>query len=541
MRKPLATILFYPTGIVHLRNLALLMKHFREYRFKVIIEPWLTEQSPDALEGIKPKDRVFTEAGGLPASVWEERPDMIFLSMAYPNLFRLWLVREAEKRNIPVTAIEEVNQLALNDGVINHYFLPLDYLGAPSEVERERFLALGMTRTHIEVTGWPFFDPETALRHHHDVFWKENYNLSGREKFCLLILGSLKERDIVSLETRRVRQEILHIVTAGLPDEYQLIIKPHPVETEDGIAEIKSLAPNAIIVGATTPIEPLLLRCHVVVNRGNSQVSLLAMLQDKPIVAVPVGLKTIFHGLMDEILVCSPESFRKIMLRYRQISQFNYREMLHLHFPYSHEKAFLKVKELFHTALTRPLPPNPQKKIFISVLYAFLGDTGQAAEILTSFQENRTRELLISLYRRRITPAKFRELMTLVSGSVERWHLQALFIRRLRQCKNKKCIMESLPLLEDFDGDVNPHYFIDEILSRIELEYKGGRPAAAQYLLEKFRDDFSIYEYYRQGFDMMESVYSSGNAFTLRKILWLIKNFRNKFTRRYLKERFFKE
>jgi hypothetical protein len=263
-------VLFYPTGIVHYRNLEILKRNLPGFKFRVIVEPWVKEKAAEVLDNIDGVDRVFVENNRVPEKVWREHMDILFLSMAYPNRFRLHLVDEAAKRNIPVIAIEEVNQLALNDGIINHYFLPLDYLGVPSEVEKEKFMELGISEEEVIVTGWPFFDKEAAAAPGHggEDDGKEQYGVPGEseKKYCLLVLGSLKEQDMVSLETRGVRHKILEVISAGLPGDYRLLIKPHPIETESGLEDIRSQVPGAVLLDPKFPIEPLLARADVVVK-----------------------------------------------------------------------------------------------------------------------------------------------------------------------------------------------------------------------------------------------------------------------------------
>jgi hypothetical protein len=313
-------VLFYPTGIVHFRNLDILRKSLPGFRFRVIVESWVKEKAPEVLNHIKPGDRVTAEHGRLPQGAWKARGkpiDILFLSTAHPNPFRLHLVYEAAKQSIPVIAIEEVNQLALNDSIINHYFLPVDCLGVPSVIEKDKFIELGIPGDTIMVTGWPFFDYKAALEDHRYFDMRKKYNIQPDKKCCLLVLGSLKERDMVSLESRGVRQEILDIVSRGLPPEgYQLLIKPHPIEIEAELQEIQTQVPDAVLLNPKHPIEPLLAQTDLVVNRGNSQVTLLALLKNKPLIVVPAGLKTIFHGILDSIISNSASEFRRLLVDY---------------------------------------------------------------------------------------------------------------------------------------------------------------------------------------------------------------------------------
>ncbi|UCH92874.1 MAG: hypothetical protein JSV88_21615 [Candidatus Aminicenantes bacterium] len=534
-RKSNPTVLFYPTGIVHFRNLEILKKNLSGFRFRVILEPWVNKKAPGVLQNIEKQDWVMVEKGQLPGKGWEN-VDILFLSMAYPNPFRLHLVYEAAKRNIPVIAIEEVNQLALNQGMINHYFLPIDYLGVPSDVEKEKFLELGVSQDALYLTGWPFFDYKAALENHRYFDMRKKYNLQPDKKSCLLILGSLKERDMVSLETRGVRQEILDIVTMGLTEGYQLLIKPHPIETEAGLQEIQKQAPDAVLLNPEHPIEPLLAQADLVVNRGNSQVTLLALVRNKPLIVVPAGLKTIFHGVVDSIISNSASEFRRILVDYSRGEKKDYEKILTSHFPLTQTQAMQKVNELFTAALKKKITNRRDKKIYISILYAFLEDMVLAKQIVDEAAEEEAASLLEKLYNHKITPGEFGVLLNHFPGKIIRWHLQALFIRSLIKRKNKTRLSEAKGLLEGFDGEVNPHYFIEDLVKRIELEYQAGNEIKAEQLFKKFYEDYSVFDYYKQAFDILHFVYHHHHKyFSFRKALWLLMNPNKAYTRKYIK------
>ncbi len=535
--------LFYPTGVVHYRNLEIIKRVLPGFRFRVIVESWVEADAPEVLENVLAADRVFVPDGCVSVEDWDSGFDVLFLSMAYPNVFRLDLVYEAVKRGVPVVAIEEVNQLALNDGIINHYFLPVDYFGVPSPVEKEKFVQLGLEPEGIHVTGWPFFDESAAAEKDSVVDIRERYGIDEKAPICLLVLGSLKEHDIVSLETASVRRRILEIVSRGLPEHYKLLIKPHPIETESGLAAIKQQVSGAVIVEPKVPIEPLLAQSDLVVNRGNSQVTLLAMMRKKPVIAVPVGLHTIFHDAGDayrSIAVDTVDQFKLRFAVYESGDAIDYDSILDIHFPLTRETALQNVKELFRQAVGKQ-NPAPDTLLYISILYAFLGEKQKAETVLLELPEpEKYREHIAgleALYRKTIAPETFDRLLLLFPLRVTRWHLQALYVRAIAQVRDKIVLIKSLPLLEGFDGLVNPHYFIDDILKRIEITFLADRFEKANELIDRFYDDYAIYEYYRQAFDMFRQVYTGAPGRKLRKGLWLAQNLNTPYARKYIKEK----
>ncbi|MCP5047419.1 MAG: hypothetical protein GY940_09630, partial [bacterium] len=516
-----------------------------------IVEPWVTTNAPEVLEDIDIGDRAVVKKGRLPEEIWDS-VDILFLSMAYPNPFRLRLVYEAAKRNIPVTAVEEVNQLALNDGIINHYFLPIDHFGVPSKVEKEKFMALGIPRETLSVTGWPFFNRDAAADQWSDFDLKKEYNVPGEKKCCLLVLGSLKEFDIVSLESRKVRREILEIVSGGLTQEYQLLIKPHPIETESALRDIQKQVPDAILITPKHPIEPLLMQADVIVNRGNSQVVLLAMKRPKPLIVVPAGLNTIFHGNIDHIIARSPAQFKELLEIYSQKRTTSYEQLLNIHYPLNQEEALTQVNQLFQRALETGVPTGKDKtgnktenKTYtIAILFAFLEDISMANQVLETGRERESERdksivgLLKKLFRKDIRADEFKELLDFFPAAIQRWHLQALFIRSLYQSGDKQAIQSGIGLMEGFDGSVNPHYFIHEIVKCIELVFKIGQEEKAEALINKFYGDYAVFDYFKQAFNMMRFVYNGHrNGYTFRKTLWLISHLNKGYTRKYIKEK----
>jgi len=561
-------ILFYPTGIVHFRNLEILKKHLPQFHFQVIIEPWVTQTAAETLENIDPQDQVMVENNIIPPGYWEKSISSLLLSMAYPNRFRLHLVEEATKRNIPVIAVEEVNQLALNDNIINHYFLPLDVLAVPSEVEKKRFLDLGLKETNVQVVGWPFFNSD-AIKQNPDntqtPYLTAQYHLPKEKKLALLILGSLKEHDITSLETQEVRHHILETTAQGLSQDFQLLIKPHPIETAAGIEAIKNLVPQAIIINPKEPIEPLITQADLIINRGNSQVALLALLQNKPLIVIPAGLKTIFHASLPGIIANDGHQFQKALEIFFADThttdthstdsnhtaadstnanvttnyQSSYQSLLEIHFPISQEMAIEKLKDLITTTIKKKNTKAKNKHLYIAVISAFLGIDETAEQALSQVGDHPLLGRLKKLFDRTISVEEFKRLLNEFSNKILRWHLQALFLRAFMRTwkKQKQLFPEAAALVKGFHGEVNPHYFIDDLLLRIELDYQAGNRETAAALIKKFSKDYAASPFYKQAFDMLSYVYNHPGKRARRKAQWPRKNLDKAYTRNYLKKK----
>ncbi len=495
------------------------------------------EKAPEVLDNIKKEDRVEAKNDRLPDDVWEEPIDLLFMFMAYPNLFRLQLVYEADKRGIPAVALEEVNQLALNNGIINHYFLPLDRIGVASPMEKSGFVELGVSDHCVEVTGWPFFSDAEAWRSCHDTGKGRALGIPSGKKSCLLILGSLKENDKVSLETNDVRKSLLEHVSGGLPEHYQLVVKPHPVDTESSWRGLKKEFPGIILIDPKHPIEPLLAHSDLVVSRGNSQIALLALLRQKPLIVVPEGLTTIFHGCLDSVISSSPSEFRRILSGYERGKAVEYEGILKSHMSLTREESLLRIKALFQPAPKKAARDRERKILFLSIQFAFLGDVTRAKIVADEEPPERKILLLKKLFDRSIEREEFIALLDYFPEKVIRWHLQALFIRMLLFGRDTDLIEKAVSTLEDFDGSVNPHYFIDDLLGRIELEYLAGRDEDADRLFDRFKSEYSDISYYRQAFDMLRFVYRGHKKnHNLRIKLWLFFHIHQGYCREYIKK-----
>jgi hypothetical protein len=277
----------------------------------------------------------------------------------------------------------------------------------------------------------------------------------------------------------------------------------------------------------------------MVVNRGNSQIVLLAMIQKIPLIVIPEGITTLFHGHLDPIIANSVTEFRRVVNVYQTGRKFDYAKILESHLPLSREQSLDRVDKFFRRALEQRTPPGNGKAWDMSILFAFLGDRTQAQVIVKKLPQQDRAFLLKKLYDGNISAEEFASLLEYFPNKINRWHLQALFIRKLMNNPNKNDLANSVECLEGFDGDVNPHYFMEDIIGRIELEFKAGRNTVAQRLFHKFSDEYSIFSHHRQAFDMMRFVYKDFSRHRgLRKKLWILSNLPKSYCRQYIKGKF---
>ena len=147
-------IVYYAVSPVHIRNIQLLRPHLEARKVRIAYEkasPWLREGSANDMEmiGFAPDD--------MPEALWQGRVGVVVFSAIQPRLGPIALLAAALEREIPTVAIEESSQIALNQGRINNYVLPVDRVLTASEYERKGMIKAGLPARRFEAVGWPFY------------------------------------------------------------------------------------------------------------------------------------------------------------------------------------------------------------------------------------------------------------------------------------------------------------------------------------------------------------------------------------------------
>lgn len=289
-------ILFNPVGVVHYRNIRLFADRLGRFKIRCVLNPkfpWFSKGVPVEYE------HFYFNNDRIPSRAFDGvRAVMLF--SAQPRLPSTYLIQEAAFRRIPVIAIQEVYQMMLEQGFVNEYFLPVDHLFVCSEYERKKFLEMGVPSEVAETTGCIFHyntsQPKDLTK---DTELSKKFGLSANKRVATLSLAYLTP----SGETLEIRKQLLLTVARGLPERYELIVKPHPAERDKDIDNfIKRYAPHAKVADRFTPIGDILRITDVLFNRGTSQVVVNALENHVPVIVVPTGRRTFFHGLLDEVI-----------------------------------------------------------------------------------------------------------------------------------------------------------------------------------------------------------------------------------------------
>lgn len=292
------SLLFNPVSIVHYRNIHLFAESFSGYSIKCILNPkfpWVSKINKS------PYEIIYFKNDDLPKHCFDGVEGVIVFS-AQPRVTSLMLIQRAALRKIPVIAVEEVYQMMLEQGYVNEYFIPVDALFAASEFEKKKFIDFGITDNACHVSGCIFTKTQEihARERQKNSEIYANLGLKNYRPVAVLILAY----QTPSGETLSVREDLLKIVSGGLPVNYQLLVKPHPAEDDKKIDSfVRRFAPDAKIANKYTPIGEILNITDVLFNRGNSQVIIDALRRNIPVIPIPLGRVTFFHNILDQLIV----------------------------------------------------------------------------------------------------------------------------------------------------------------------------------------------------------------------------------------------
>lgn len=307
------TILFYAVGTVHIRNMKILVQALPDFHFCALLRemmPWFSTKAKRDVFGV---DHFCVKEGRVDDRIFAGNISVIILSIAAVDVWVIDLMERAHNRGIPVIAIEEVHQLAVNDQTINNYVLPVDKLLVASLYERNEFIRRGHSGCCVKTTGWPFMStPGKVQSPDSPRSIKSRLGISLDQKIAVLVLACINSIDDSSLENDDVRRFLMTLTHHGIPKNFQLVIKGHPNEPADSVKSFAHrFAPGALVLPQDFPIDEILTVANHVVTRGNTQVALECLFRKIPLCVVPFGIRTIFHDGFEAILCHDPKQIRQ--------------------------------------------------------------------------------------------------------------------------------------------------------------------------------------------------------------------------------------
>ena len=292
-------LLFYPTSPVHVTDMRLVMQHMSGWRFVgILYSPW-AKRTPGidvALRQYKIDYLELDEAAAL-ANKLPRDTSVLVLGTAV-DYFALDLMAWAKQRERPIVAIEEVAQLALNQRDMNNYDAPFDRFFLASTEEKRGYVELGYPVDKLCVSGLLANDRSVQAAGDQKRNIRERIGLGDGENAIVYTTSPLKHRLLIhNKDDWAFRESILiQIATVSRRTGRITVVKLHPNEDLKTEREkIQEIIPNAIVIGREVGVDELFSITGVLVNRGNSQTCLDAVLRSIPTVIPACGLRTLFH------------------------------------------------------------------------------------------------------------------------------------------------------------------------------------------------------------------------------------------------------
>ena len=456
---PKDVILFNPVSIVHDRNIGTLSGCMPGSHIRAIYNPnfpWFSDK----------KKLSCRDAYYFRGRLFQRPPDGIFEGVKALVLFTAQLrtapvnlVEEAFIRKVPVVAIEEVSQQMLSQGSMNNYILPVDHMMVASEYEKEALLRQGVPSGTIETVGGVFRYIKAVPSR---PIPKSGFRLDPERPVATLSLDFLAPNG----ETPYMRRRILEIISKGLPEEYQFLVKPHPIEKEEGVLKfLKAYAPRAVIVPSRTPIERVLGVTDILFNRGTSQVIIDAIDRDIPVIPVPLGRKTFFDVLAGDVIVKEEGDIQRVITIIRQKGMTIYSGIRERHLAIPPEEAVRNVAARIGEILGKGASPDRQAKWQeMAIFWAWMGYRQRAIGALDRFARTGGgySDICDAIRKLALCEADHedRELLKKeINGSYKGHILKSLWINQLYLNKIRLS-PEDVSWLGDFPPETNGFHFL---------------------------------------------------------------------------------
>ena len=292
-------LLFYPTSPVHVTDMRLVIQHMPEWRFVGILYRRWAKRTPGLDVALRQCEIDYLELDEAPALANELPTDTSVLVLGTAvDYFALDLMAWAKQRERPIVAIEEVAQLALNQRDMNNYDAPFDRFFLASAEEKHGYVELGYPVDKLCVSGLLANDRFGQAGGDQEKNIRERIGLGGGENAIVYTTSPLKHRlRIHNKDDWAFRESVLiQIATVSRRTGRITVVKLHPNEDLKTEREkIQEIIPNAIVIGREIGVDELFSITGVLVNRGNSQTCLDAVLRGIPTVIPACGLRTLFH------------------------------------------------------------------------------------------------------------------------------------------------------------------------------------------------------------------------------------------------------
>ncbi len=471
-------IIYYVVGPVHPRNLKMIADELPDWTFRATYErsaKWLKDETL----AIIPGDRIPLIRNRVPEALWSGNVRAVVFSTTQPRQGPINLLRSALERGVPTIAIEESNQIMFNNGTVNNYVMPVDHVLVASSYERQGMIEDGIPEDRIEVTGWPFYagrigktEPDRKRE------MKVRYGLAPDRPVATLALTALNDAG----ESPAIRRLQLRLASKGLPSEYQLAVKPHPIESLDVLMPfVKHDAPNAHVIDGMERIDDVLEATDVLLSRGRSQTSFEALIREIPVIVLDCGGLTPFHAGDQDLIVAEPGRIAHALDRLSAVkdSMELYSPVREAHLPFPPEKAReLTSRRIAEIASDSDPAVDRARQWFDLAMYqAWVGSRRQALVDLShcgSLSPDRPVNALRNLIRLQATRQDIEQLKQYAGARFLSHVLRCLWIDQLHRWRQHPKNVD-LAWMKSFPPAANTVWFVRHLDMWVDLLLRSGR------------------------------------------------------------------
>lgn len=517
-------ILFNPVGAIHYRNLELFEGHLGGFKIRCILNPrlpWFMKK------GNVKYEHFYFKNDRVPPRAFEDVKAVVVFS-AQPRAPSTCLMQEAAFRSIPVIGIEEVYQMMLEQGYVSEYSLPIDHLFVCSDYERQRFIEVGLPAEVAQTTGCifrygsPKKEETEAAR-----LLRERLGISETRPVATLSLAYLTP----SGETLEIRRRLLELVSEGLPEEYQLIIKPHPGEFDKDVETfIREHAPRAKVADRFTPIQEILDITDILFNRGNSQVMINALQKNIPVVAVPMGRPIFLRGLLDGIIADTKEGIPKAIGLIKKQGMSLYNPLFEKFLYMSPEEARTKVNSAIRNIAEKEIVHEPKTRLVdIALFWALQGYTSQAIKVLARLDGNdrsgsELRRKISGLISGKASHEDIAALRRWADKPYRQWLIQSLRIKSLF-LSGETIPEEEKVWLSDFPPRLNRENFVPYAIMLCWCFLRAGMNSDCSSLISRLGGEYDFLDNMKGVLDAASGRRSAIGGYTLAKRRYLMEKF----------------
>jgi len=450
--------------------MALLADAMQGREFRMIYEanaPWMSKYGPDRL----PADALSFDRDRVPKDLSPGGFEAVVFSTVQPRPAPLNLLHWALWNDLPAIAIQESNQLALSSGRFNNYLAPVDHVLVASASEQAHLAATGVDPERIEITGWPFYTHSGPVPDETRRAAKMRLGLDPESLVAVLTLTAYRD----SGESEGVRIEQLRMAREGLSTAYQLVIKPHPIESMTVLRRfVEDYARGATILDGTIPIDDLLNAADVLLNRGVSQVCFEALLKAIPVVVLDVGDHTPFHDSAPRVVASDSRAVSEIVRGIEKSANpmAPYRSVLDRHMPFTSIRAKEITCERISSIIeTHSAHRRNKQWLEFALTYAWQVDRHVALSVLRGVDCGALGHAMSKLMRRRATEQDLELLVAHWRGQYAEQMLLCLLCEQLRAGK-RHVEQFHLDLMRRFISPVNLHLYCRhyELWGRVLLD-----------------------------------------------------------------------